>query len=166
MTAFFQLPTSLQLPVPHIHQQNAGECLAACVAMVCAYWRIEVKYRNLLDVLEIEPDVGTPFSKIRYLSKLGLSIRHWQSGRMIELYRFLSDGWPCIVSVRTGELPYWQSDTSHTLTVVGMTETHILAHDPELSYGPAEISIGDFELAWLEMDERFAVIEAPILPGD
>jgi len=128
--------------------------------MVCAYWQVEVKYRDLLDVLEIEPDAGTPFSKIRYLSRLGLSVHHWRYGRMIELYRFLAEGWPCIVSVRTGELHYWQTDTFHTLTVVGMTETHILAHDSDLSYGPAKIPIGDFELAWLEMDEAFAVITA------
>lgn len=33
-----------------------------------------------------------------------------------------------------------------------------VARLPDLSYGPAQIPIGDFELAWLEMDEAFAVI--------
>jgi uncharacterized protein YvpB len=42
--------------------------------------------------------------------------------------------------------------------LVGYDETHFYANDPYLSENPVAIPVGDFELAWLEMGNRFIVI--------
>jgi hypothetical protein len=66
---------------------------------------------------------------------------------------------PPIVFVKTGELPYWNGqDVEHALVVVGMDERTILLNDPAFRRAPVKVSLGDFDLAWLERDEMYAVI--------
>lgn len=71
----------------------------------------------------------------------------------------LERGWPSIVGVQAAEFPYWQDlPTQHAVVVVGMTPTSVLVNDPAMADAPLAIPYGDFDLAWLEMDEAFAVI--------
>ena len=70
---FFQPPTACILSVPHVQQRQAGECLAACAAMICNYLNITVDYARLVRLLEIQQDVGISFAKIHKLEKVGLT---------------------------------------------------------------------------------------------
>ena len=56
-------------------------------------------------------------------------------------------------------IPYWNGNASqHVVTVIGMTADSVLANDPAFVEHPLPLPYGDFDLAWLEMDEAFAVI--------
>lgn len=77
---------------------------------------------------------------------------------MTILRKHLQSGQPCIAFVKTGELPYWKRNIDHAIVVVGIDDTHIYLNDPDLPTAPTRVSIGDFDLAWLERDEMYAVL--------
>jgi predicted double-glycine peptidase len=72
----------------------------------------------------------------------------------------LVQGQPVIVFVRTSELPYWDYGTDHALVVVGCDDDNIYVNDPNFAEAPISVPRGDFELAWLERDYYYALIEA------
>ncbi|GEM_PF-3681281 len=46
------------LTVPHQKQHRQADCLAACAAMVLAYWKCSIAYEQLLSLLDVQ-DIGT-----------------------------------------------------------------------------------------------------------
>lgn len=112
------------LSLPHLQQRERGDCLAACAAMVLAHIGIKVPYRRLLTLLQIKRGFGTPFYSIQRLKRLGVNIVY-QQGTLNQLHARLTNHNPCIVPVKTAELPYWTADTDHAVVVVGMNETHV-----------------------------------------
>ncbi|MFZ1268909.1 MAG: C39 family peptidase [Anaerolineae bacterium] len=144
------------LPVPHRIQRRQADCLAACAAMVLEYLGRPVDYVRLITVMGIQ-DFGAPSSNIRRLAKLGLSVS-FRQGTQAELRAHLLGGEPCIVFLRTGELPYWAEDTGHAVVLVGMDEDAVYFNDPAFGEAPQCVSRGDFLLAWLDFDYDYAVI--------
>ena len=55
-------------------------------------------------------DFGAPSSNIQHLADLGLSVCFGQ-GSLAGLETHLERDEPCVVFLRTGELPYWTEDT-------------------------------------------------------
>ncbi|MCB0061067.1 MAG: peptidase C39 family protein [Caldilineaceae bacterium] len=149
--------STIHLPVKHVQQPRIGECLPACAAMVLDYIGVSVRYRRLLRILEVIPNTGTASFKIRNLSQIGVNVLYEQ-GTLNRLHHQLLNNHPCIVFVRTVELPYRNDDTDHALVVAGMDEQSIYLHDPESPTAPTKVSLGDFDLAWLERDELYAVL--------
>jgi ABC-type bacteriocin/lantibiotic exporter with double-glycine peptidase domain len=149
--------TPVILPVPHVQQHEYGECLAACAAMVLGYFGVTVAYRRLLKLLQIEPDLGTPAYNIRRLEQIGFTVGY-QQGVLAELHDHLTNNHPCIAMVNTQELPYWSEAVQHAVVVVGLDANDIYLNDPAFSNSPFQVSHGDFELAWLEQDEFYAVV--------
>lgn len=155
----FRPQSPVRLSVPIIGQQDAGECLAACAAMVCVFFEIQVSYAQLLNILKIEKGIGSPFYEIRALENAGISVIYQDDGTLEELYVLLAAGWPIIVSVETQELPYWQNiSTRHVVVVVGMDQDHIYVNDPEFPDTTIKTPLGDFDLAWLAQGEQYAVL--------
>ncbi|MCB0091072.1 MAG: C39 family peptidase [Caldilineaceae bacterium] len=155
----FQPPAPQYIPIPHIPQQDIGDCLAACAAMACAWIQIDVSYDRLLRLLQVQTGVGAPFPNVERLTQLGCTVTHQRFGTLALLYDFLAKGWPVIVSVQAGELDYWQTDyLLHAVLVVGMTSTEVILNDPGLPMGAVRATLGDFDLAWAERDERYAVL--------
>lgn len=155
----FHPPSPRILAVPHVQQQHAGECLAACASMICSYLGVAVAYPRLVRLLEIQQDVGVSFSKIHNLEKLGLTVAYHKGGTLPQLYNLLTAGWPVIVSVQTKELPYWSGIASlHAIVLVGMDRNHVYLNDPEWPDAPVQAPMGDFDLAWLARGERFALL--------
>lgn len=151
-------PSFVLLPVDHIAQHETGECLAACAAMLLNYIGVSLDYKRLVRLLRIRESAGTPFFNIRELTKQSISVTYKQ-GTIEELYDHLVSGRPCIASVQTRELPYWNDISSHhAVVVVGMDQESIYLNDPELTFAPVKVSLGDFDLAWLEQDEFYAVL--------
>lgn len=147
------------IAVPHIQQKRTGECLAACALMICSYLKIAIDYQRLVRLLEIKQEVGVSFSKIHNLEKLRLTVVYQKGGTLQQLYNLLTAGWPVIVSVQTKELPYWNGVASlHAVVLVGMDKEYVYLNDPEWPEAPVQVSIGDFDLAWLARGERFALL--------
>lgn len=144
------------LPVTHVNQRTDGACLAACAAMVLTYLGLTPSYEQLLKVLDIRW-FGAPFFNIRQLEQLGVSVAY-QQGALADLQGHLAAGRPLIVPVATSELPYSEEQTNHALVVVGMDENYVYVNDPAFRVAPIPVPPGDFELAWLERDEYYAVL--------
>lgn len=147
----------LKNPVAHFPQRADGDCLAACAAMALNYVDVRPSYRRLLRTLGTKRDAGTPFSNIRNLNKFGVTVIY-DVGTFAMLHQHIENDSLCIVSVDTGELPHWNYATPHAVVVVGVDNSFVYIHDPDLPSGPTIVSIGDFDLAWLEGDELFAAI--------
>jgi ABC-type bacteriocin/lantibiotic exporter with double-glycine peptidase domain len=97
------VPSTL-LTIPHHPQRSDGDCLAACAAMVLEHLSILIDYDRLLRLLGVER-YGTPGSHLKNLGDLGVNVRY-ALGTLQELFEYLGGGKPCIVLVRTGQLPY------------------------------------------------------------
>ena len=144
------------LSLPHQHQQSDGDCLAACAAMVLAHLGHTANYAQLLRLLKVKA-YGAPAGNIRLLESLGLTTVYSQTD-LAGLEAMLQEGHPVVVFVRTGQLPYWARSTDHALLVVGYDEGLLYVNDPAQSEAPIAVPRADFELAWLEMNNRYALI--------
>ena len=149
------MPSTL-LPILHRLQRNDGDCLAARAAMVLDYIGVSVDYERLRGLLGVTP-YGTPGSHLSNLAGLGVQVRYAR-GTMGELFEHVDHGQPCVVLVRTDQLPYWTCATDHAVLVVGFDEQAIYVNDPAFEQSPQRVPCADFELAWLEFDYRYAVI--------
>lgn len=157
----FQPPDFQLLQVPHIQQKEAGECLDACAAMVCAYLGIRVNYRRLVRTLRIQTGVGAPLSHIEKLNGRQIKGLFQRNGTLKKLYQLLESGWPTIVGVQTREFPHWNHRPSrHAVVVIGMDSQCVYINDPEMPDAPTPVSIGDFDLAWFEQNECYAVLSS------
>ena len=151
------------LPVSPFKQKQQADCLAACCAMVLTYLQIEIPYQRLLGLLKVQT-FGSIFHHLKNLEVLGVSVLIGE-GDIDRLKHYLSLGLPVIVFVDTGELQsYWVEQTNHAVLVVGFDETAntsslIYLNDPEFLEAPKSVSLAEFELAWLEKDYLYAVIE-------
>jgi predicted double-glycine peptidase len=125
--------------------------------MLVAYRRRSVTYETLIRLLEIQ-DFGTPFTKLQQLERLKLTVIIRRHGILTELEQFLQQRHPIIVSVDTGELPYWERRTAHAVVIVSIDREFVYLHDPDLPRGPIAVDKADFELAWLNRDEEYALI--------
>jgi ABC-type bacteriocin/lantibiotic exporter with double-glycine peptidase domain len=138
-------------------QREQGECLAACAAMLLRYIGLSVNYDQLLKLLRVKTNVGAPASNIRYLEALGVTVVYKQ-GNWAELQDQLMNNHPCMTPVQTGELSYWAEQSDHAVVVVGLDEEFIYLNDPAFPNAPIQLSRGEFDLAWLERDEAYAVV--------
>ncbi len=144
--------SQIRLPVPHIQQRADGECLVACTAMVFDYLGLPFDYQRGMRLLRIRAQIGTPFYQIRELSKLGISVVY-QQGTLPDLHVYLTQGLPCIVGVKTGELSYWQGvNVQHAVVVIGLENDFVYLNDPAFSNGPVRVALGDLiSLGWNRM---------------
>lgn len=145
------------LPVSHKRQRHRSDCLAACVTMIPAHLGRSVRYSRLMRLLNITPDLGAPASNVESLSVLNVSVEYG-SGSMGDLATHITQGIPCIVFVHTVHLSYWPEAVRHTVVVVGMDEEQVYLNDPFFDVAPQIVSRLEFELAWDEMDNTYAVI--------
>ncbi len=144
------------LPVPHYQQRRQAECLTACAAMVLNYLNRPVNYETLLKRLQVGSS-GASYHNLRYLESLGISVQVAQ-GEIDTLCRYIQRRIPPIVFVKTKELSYWQENTNHAIVVTGMDNQWIYLNDPCFGDVPKAIALTEFDLAWLEMDEVYAVL--------
>lgn len=144
------------LPVSHRLQSQSSDCLATCVAMLLDYLQVPFKYEHLLRLLRTRT-FGTEFSNLRYLTSLGLFVLIEQ-GTVEILHRHLADGLPPIVFVQTGQLSYWNEQTGHAVIVLALEDKQIYLGDPRFPDAPKVISLTEFEAAWIEQDQIYAVI--------
>jgi hypothetical protein len=125
--------------------------------MVLAYLQVKVSYKRLIKLLRIGP-AGAPFRNLRYLGSLGLSVLIEQ-GEVETLREQVEQGSPPVVFVNTKELSYWHETTGHAVVVVGFEGDLIYLNDPAIAEAPQVILVAEFDLAWLELDQFYAIIQ-------
>jgi uncharacterized protein YvpB len=145
------------LPVPLREQRQPADCLPACVAMVLDFLGQPSDYASLLRALGTAP-YGTVASRVTRLAHTNLAV-HYREGSLADLQIWIDHGLPVIVLVKTSELPYWTYSTLHSIVLVGYDTADVYANDPHFVDAPIKIPLGDFELAWLEMGNRYIVFE-------
>jgi ABC-type bacteriocin/lantibiotic exporter with double-glycine peptidase domain len=153
----------MQLTVPHWRQQQPGECLAACAAMVLTYFGVAADYELLKQQLGIE-NSSVPFSRINHLRSWWLAIEHKQ-GNLEILRTRLAVGQPVIIPVDTDILPYWitrpdqrEGLIDHTVVLVGIDEKNVYVNDPDFAEAPQMVEHDWFANAWRHHDYWYAVI--------
>ena len=144
------------LPVSHHPQQYQSDCLAACTAMVLAYFRVTTSYSSLIRILAID-EIGAPFRNLRNLQPLGLEV-NVHTVDMAALSAHLENGLPVIAAVDTAELGYWHEATDHAIVVVGIDGEFVYVNDPELRSGPKRVARDEFEPAWWEKDYHCGIL--------
>jgi ABC-type bacteriocin/lantibiotic exporter with double-glycine peptidase domain len=144
------------LPVPHRRQIADGYCLPACVQMVFAYLGIELSQEKIARKLKTVPRAGTPGFHLQRLASSALEVIY-RSGDVNDLRLALNQGLPPIVLVATGQLPYWGEATAHAVVVIGIEGSSIIVNDPAMSEPAIQVSVGDFELAWDELVNRYGL---------
>jgi hypothetical protein len=55
-------------------------------------------------------------------------------------------------------LSHWHEATRHAVVVVGINDEFVEVNDPGFDKVPIAIPIAEFDLAWLEMNEFFAIL--------
>lgn len=154
------MPPNL-IHLSHIEQEERGDCLAVCASIVLSYLGLpkrKTSLKRVTRILKIDPDFGTPFPNIVRLKRLGVTVQLYESGTLAMLRTALDGKHPCIVSVKAGEFPHWVRAVQHAVVVVGMNDRKVWIHDPAFHIAPIPVPIGDFDLAWFGMGERFAII--------
>lgn len=147
----------LSLPISHVTQRKQSDCLAACAAMALKHIGVAISYDGLVDRLRIGP-AGAPFRNLQFLEPLGVSVLINRGGMEV-LKTCLNDGFPVIAFVVTQELSYWSDATGHAVVVMGIDETHVYLNDPAFADAPKRVEIGEFDLAWLGMNDHYALIK-------
>jgi len=145
------------LPVSHQKQRHRSDCLVACATMVLDYLGRSIRYSRLLRLLGVTPDLGAPASNVRRLSSLNVSVEYG-AGTIDDLAEHIERSVPCIAFVHTIHLSYWTEATRHAVVVAGTDEEHVYLNDPFFDIAPQVVSRLEFELAWDEMDNTYAVI--------
>lgn len=98
-----------------------------------------------------------PGNRVRLLASNKLDIFYGE-GQLTDLKTALERSIPPIVLVHTNELPYWQQAAAHTIVLLVINDTTVVVNDPGLSQEAIQISVGDFELAWDEMANLYALL--------
>ena len=146
------------LNVPYSRQETDTGCLLACAQMVLNYWGISRTQTELGRLLGWRSQLGVPGSNITRLKSVELDIVY-EKGSLEHLATWLSRGVPVIALIQAAELSYWTEGlTQHAIVLVGIDEETVLALDPASTDHVIHLSVGEFALAWVAMDYRFAVI--------
>lgn len=127
--------------------------------MALAYLGIFRSQQEIARALKTRRGFGTPASSIVNLRSQHIEALYRVGGSPDAIQHWLQNSHPVIAFIQAGELPHWHGiRAQHAILVVGVDEQEIFLHDPAIDDGPITVPIGDFLLAWDELDNRYAVI--------
>lgn len=124
--------------------------------MVLSHLGFQVEYDTILRLLKVR-SFGASGQNLKYLSSFGVNVIY-REGSLDELKHHLQNSHPCIVLVRTAELPHWTYATDHAVVVVGIEDQQVYVYDPAFAAAPIAIPLIAFELAWMDFDYRYALL--------
>lgn len=145
------------LPVSHKEQSQQSDCLAACAAMVLDHIGVPVSYDELLELLQIG-EYGALYGNLRHLEELGAKVLIAR-GEIDTLRSCIERDLPAIAFVDTAELSYWNAASYHAVVVIGIEGDQIFVNDPAFADVPKKIAVDEFMLAWIGMEQFYALIE-------
>ena len=148
----------LALPVPHISQRGATadkrsrDCMAACVVMVLAMFRINKTVDSIAGQFQNPPNTNMNFADgMAALSWYGVKRGYKRPFMADAIIAAIKDNHPVIALVKYPHLPYKAVDFGgyHFIVCYGVTdEGAILYHDPLFkSDTKTEISIDALDVA-------------------
>src|SRR5690349_14863074 len=104
----------------HSQQRREADCLVACADMVLTHLGLSIAYPRLAKILRAGAEF-TPFSHLRYLEQLGLSVILGTQGEVALFETYIAVGLPVLVGVKTLNWPHWEEIiTEHAVVVVGI----------------------------------------------
>jgi len=155
------MPKSPMIRLQHHQQAHSASCLAACVVMALAYWRLELSEVEVRRIIRTKPYAGTHPVNLINLGELGFDAWPYE-GTEYELRQRVVNGEPVIAFLWTGALSYWADrqgvDYLHTVVVSGWDANVVVVHDPSLPDGPTEIAWAEFKDAWGYSRQMMAVV--------
>lgn len=122
--------------------------------MIAAYAGQPVRQEDIARWLRTT-DIGTPARNVNRLAAHGFKVVY-QEGSLQFLHDALTQGTPCILFLRTGELPYWTLDTAHAVVLAGIEGEQAYLNDPVFPDAPQVVSIDVLMLAWSWFDYSVA----------
>jgi ABC-type bacteriocin/lantibiotic exporter with double-glycine peptidase domain len=126
--------------------------------MALNYLKIPQSQEALAKKMNTTFNVGTLRSNIKKLASRHIKVTY-REGTLTDIRSWLEQEVPVIVFVEAKELPVWRGqDFKHAVVVVGLDDKTIYLMDPALESGPTPTPIDDFQLAWDEMDNYYAVL--------
>jgi uncharacterized protein YvpB len=132
--------------------------------MVLAYMSISYSQEVLGQVMGTQLPLGTLRSNIKKLSTFSITITY-KRGNLEDIEQYLNQNVPVIVFLDAGELPHWHKYDftrriviQHAVVIVGLDGQTIHLMDPAFDSGPIPAPVGDFMLAWDEMDNYYATL--------
>jgi hypothetical protein len=128
--------------------------------MALTHLGLQISYRRLAKLLRAGPSY-TPFSNLRYLEQLRLSLTLGELGDLSLFEHYIELGLPVVVAVKTIDWPHWGTEVAeHAVVVVGIDQSQgvIYIHDPFLAEAPIELSLITFAIGWEEKERQYAII--------
>jgi len=152
---------SVSINKPHHKQEHDVSCLPACAKMLLNFLGNTIEESTLRGLL-VTDELGTSALNILMLNaslpdtKAELHI--WW---LEDLINYLEDKQqPCIVTVITTALSYWEEeDLSHAVVVCGFDEENIFVNDPDFDEEEFIVPIEAFLTAWSEAKNIAITIE-------
>ena len=136
-------------------------CLRACAKMLLNFLGSEIDESTLRNLL-VTDDYGTPALNMLMLNaSLPDTKAELHIWLLKDLLNYLEDKQqPCIVTVITTALPYWdEADLSHAIVVCGFDEENIFVNDPDFDEEEFVVPIDAFLAAWSEAKNIAITIE-------
>ncbi len=152
---------SVSINKPHHKQEHEASCLPACAKMLFNFLGNPIKESALRDLLATD-EMGTSALNILMLNaSLPGTKAELHIWLLKDLINYLAEKQqPCIVTVITTALPYWdEADLSHAVVVCGFDDEHIFINDPYFDDEEFAVSIDTFLTAWFEAKNIAITIE-------
>lgn len=124
--------------------------------MALAYLGVSRSQEELARKLGLWPRLSVPASNITRLRSASLAILY-ADGTLEDVANWLTQGAPVIAFVQAGELPHWRDQLfQHAVIIAGLDEQTVYLFDPAAETARLSTPVGDFLLAWEEMDCLYA----------
>ena len=149
---------SPRLPIRFAPQLRDGYCLPACVQMALTALGIPITQQRLAQLLDTN-EAGTPFSRVKRLSGLGVTVEYGIGGTLEKLNAALAADAIVIAAVHAGWLPYAQIESQHVVVVVALTPTAVTVLDPAATQESIDVPVDAWLAAWIEMDCAYGLLK-------
>ncbi len=152
---------SVSINKPHHKQEHEASCLPACAKMLLNFLGNKIEENTLRDLL-VTDEGGTSALNILMLNaSLPDTKAELHIWLLMDLINYLEEKQqPCIVTVVTTNLPYWdEAEHSHAVVVCGFDEENIFINDPFFDAEEFTVPIEAFLAAWSETENLAITIE-------
>lgn len=157
-TAFASASPPSLLPVPDVRQSTTWTCGAAALQAVLAYFGVEYREGQLVELCGSNPDAGTPPEAIvRVAGAEGLLAELKENLTLEDLEAAVGRRQPVIVAIQAwredAARPWSQEwDSGHYVVVIGLDAGRVYLEDPSLLGSRGYIPRDEFLERWHDVD--------------
>jgi hypothetical protein len=126
--------------------------------MVLAYSRDTLDQAEIALQIGAQPYLGAPARNVRRLASDKRQVIV-ENGDLAKVEKWLNNNTPVIAFLQAGELTHWRGEFfQHAVVIVEIDQDSVWMLDPDARDEPIAVGIGEFMLAWSELDYLYAVI--------